>query len=157
MTAAGAAGESEWIDLVTAVAAAEISLETVVAFRDEGVKAHPYTDSVGILTIGVGRNLEDVGLRQDEIDYLLTNDIRVAMLDCKRLCDDFDALSDNRPRALINMAFNPGRSRLAGFRNMSAAIERGDFAEAASPELDSKWARPGGRRANRPAYLLRKR
>lgn len=124
--------------------------------RDEGVKAHPYTDSVGILTIGVGRNLEDVGLRQDEIDYLLTNDIRVAMLDCKRLCDDFDALSDNRQRALINMAFNLGRSRLAGFKNMWAAIERGDFAEAASQALDSKWARQVGSRANRIADLLEK-
>ena len=124
--------------------------------RDEGVKAHPYTDSVGILTIGVGRNLEDVGLRQDEIDYLLANDVRVAMIDCKRLCDDFDGLSDNRQRALINMAFNLGRPRLAAFKNMWAAIERGDFAEAASQALDSKWARQVGSRASRIADLIKK-
>ncbi|MFY0637897.1 flagellar hook-basal body complex protein FliE [Maricaulis maris] len=40
MTAAGAAGEAELIDVVTAVSAAEISLETVVAVRDEVVKAY---------------------------------------------------------------------------------------------------------------------
>ena len=40
MTAAGAAGEAELIEVVTAVSAAEISLETVVAVRDEVVKAY---------------------------------------------------------------------------------------------------------------------
>ena len=124
--------------------------------RDEGVTAHPYEDSVGILTIGVGRNLQDVGLRKDEIDYLLANDVRVAMIDCKILFDDFDGLSDNRQRALINMAFNLGRPRLAAFKNMWAAIERGDFSEAASQALDSKWARQVGSRANRIADLIEK-
>ena len=30
---------------------------------DEGVRLKPYRDSVGILSVGVGRNLEDRGLR----------------------------------------------------------------------------------------------
>jgi lysozyme len=45
---------------------------------DEAVRAKLYKDSVGKWTIGVGRNLDDVGLRPDEIDYLLDNDVRVA-------------------------------------------------------------------------------
>ncbi|GLK51530.1 flagellar hook-basal body complex protein FliE [Maricaulis virginensis] len=40
MTAAAAAGEAELLDVVTAVSAAEISLETVVAVRDEVVRAY---------------------------------------------------------------------------------------------------------------------
>ncbi|WP_138511520.1 flagellar hook-basal body complex protein FliE [Maricaulis alexandrii] len=40
MSAAAAAGEAELLDVVTAVSAAEISLETVVAVRDEVVRAY---------------------------------------------------------------------------------------------------------------------
>ena len=43
--------------------------------RDESVKQFVYTDSEGIPTIGVGRNLRDRGLSPDEIDYLLNNDV----------------------------------------------------------------------------------
>ena len=37
----------------------------------EGRRAFPYRDSVGKLTIGVGRNLSDRGLSEGEIDQLL--------------------------------------------------------------------------------------
>jgi flagellar hook-basal body complex protein FliE len=40
MTAAAAVGDAELIDVVTAVSAAELSLETVVAVRDEVVRAY---------------------------------------------------------------------------------------------------------------------
>ena len=40
MTAAAATGQAEMVDVVTAVSAAEISLETVVAVRDEVVRAY---------------------------------------------------------------------------------------------------------------------
>ena len=43
----------------------------------EGVEHKPYTDTVGKLTIGVGRNLDDRGLSDDEIDYILANDIKI--------------------------------------------------------------------------------
>lgn len=40
MSAAAATGDAELLDVVTAVSAAEISLETVVAVRDEVVRAY---------------------------------------------------------------------------------------------------------------------
>jgi flagellar hook-basal body complex protein FliE len=40
MTAASATGQAELIDVATAVSAAEISLETMVAVRDEVVRAY---------------------------------------------------------------------------------------------------------------------
>ena len=43
--------------------------------RDEGFKDKPYTCSAGKISIGIGRNLEDVGLSRDEILYLYRNDI----------------------------------------------------------------------------------
>ena len=35
--------------------------------RDEGVCSRPYSDSLGFLTVGVGRNLEDVGISLREL------------------------------------------------------------------------------------------
>ena len=40
MTAAAAAGQAEMVDVVTAVAAAEVQLETVVAVRDQVIRAY---------------------------------------------------------------------------------------------------------------------
>ena len=43
--------------------------------RDEGVVFTLYKCSAGKNTIGVGRNLDDRGITEDESDYLLSNDI----------------------------------------------------------------------------------
>ena len=43
----------------------------------EGVKNKVYKDHLGIETIGVGRNLVDRGLSDEEVDYLLGNDITI--------------------------------------------------------------------------------
>ena len=45
--------------------------------RDEGVKLNPYKCTAGKLTIGVGRNLDDVGITEEESDMLLKNDLCV--------------------------------------------------------------------------------
>ena len=44
----------------------------------EGVKRHVYLCSAGYETLGVGRNVSQsgLGLSDDEIDYLLDNDIK---------------------------------------------------------------------------------
>ena len=122
---------------------------------DEGVKAKPYKDTVGKLTVGVGRNLDDVGLRTDEINYLLDNDIQQAEADAKTLFTNFDALSDARKAVLVNMSFNLGLSRLSGFKNFKAAVEAGAFEQAAVEMLSSKWAEQVGARATRLAKAMR--
>ena len=45
--------------------------------RHERLRLKPYTDTVGKLTIGVGRNLTDMGLTQDEVLLLLQVQRRV--------------------------------------------------------------------------------
>lgn len=123
---------------------------------DEGVRSHLYKDSVGVWTIGVGRNLQSTGLRQSEINYLLTNDIQTAMQDCQAVCANFEALTENRQRVLVNMAFNLGRSRLEKFRMTLAAIEAEDWATAATEMMDSRWAKQVGARAVRLAEMMEK-
>ena len=43
--------------------------------KHEGYQKKAYEDSVGVVSIGVGRNLDDLGLSDEEIMYLLNNDI----------------------------------------------------------------------------------
>ena len=47
--------------------------------QHEGLETHAYTDTVGKVTIGVGRNIDPnggLGLSDDEIDYLLAKDVK---------------------------------------------------------------------------------
>lgn len=122
---------------------------------DEGVKRFPYRDTVGKLSIGVGRNLDDVGLAEDEINFLLNNDIYRAEITARTLCAGFDRLSDARKAVLINMAFNLGQTRLAGFRRFLEAVKELDWEQAAKEMLDSRWSQQVGQRAVRLANQMR--
>ena len=122
---------------------------------DEGSKSHPYRDTVGILTIGVGRNLESVGLRQDEISLMLRNDSAAADKDAQALVPSFQALSDQRKAVLVNMCFNLGRSRLSAFVRFLGAVSDGRFNDAADEMLASMWAVQVGQRAQRLAKMMR--
>lgn len=124
--------------------------------RDEGFRKTVYLDSEGIETIGVGRNLRDRGLSEDEINLLLRNDIETAILDAIDVLPcSFHSLTDARQRVLVNMCFNLGRPRLRKFKKMLAAVEREDYETAAAEMLNSKWARQVGPRAVRLADMMR--
>ena len=95
--------------------------------RHEGRRQFPYYDTRGKLTIAVGRNLTDRGLADDEIDYLFANDLIIALQICQDLYPCFASFTPARQAALISMAFNLGKPRLARFRRMRAAINRGNW------------------------------
>jgi lysozyme len=122
---------------------------------DEGVRTKPYRDTVGKLSLGVGRNLDDKGLSMLEIDFLLENDLTDAERDARSLVVTFDKLSDARKAVLLNMALNLGRSRLAGFKRFLEAIHAEAWEQAAAEMLDSKWAAQTGDRAKRLAQQMR--
>lgn len=123
--------------------------------RDEGIRLKPYTDSVGKLTIGIGRNLDDRGISLLEAKQLLENDIAAVVEELDNRLGWWKGLSEPRQRALANMAFNMGVPRLLGFEKMLRALEAGDGEKAALEALDSRWARQVGDRAQRIAELLR--
>ena len=122
--------------------------------RDEGQKNFPYKDSTGILTIGVGRNLEDRGLSDDEVSILLGNDLVWVADDLDREVPWWRDMPETKQRALANMCFNLGMPRLSKFKLMLTALEAGDWVEAANQALDSRWADQVGERANRIAELF---
>lgn len=123
--------------------------------QDEGKRKRPYRCTAGKLSVGVGRNLDDRGLRDDEIELMLKNDVAESIGECRRLFRMFDSLNAVRQEVLVNMMFNLGFSRLSGFKKMHAALEEGNFVEASRQMLDSKWASDVGSRADRLAKAMR--
>jgi len=120
----------------------------------EGVEKFPYKCTAGYLTIGVGRNIEERGLLDDEIDFLLDNDIEVVMNEVAVTFDWFFDLSEIRQRVVADMIFNLGLPRFKQFKNMIAALEAGDWTEASNQMMDSKWAQQVGLRASRLAEMM---
>lgn len=123
--------------------------------RDEGLRLKPYTDSVGKLSIGVGRNLDDNGITEAEAFRMLRTDVLTAESEVSALkC--YRALNDARKAVLVNMVFNLGISRFLGFQKMIAAMNAGDFERAAAEMLDSKWAAQVHDRARRLSEQMTK-
>ena len=125
--------------------------------RHEGRVRHAYQDHLGFWTIGIGRLIDERrggGLSDDEIDYLLNNDINRITDDLPRRLPFWGRLTESQQIALVSMAFQLGVSGLMGFRKMLAALERGDIETAKAEALDSKWAWQTTNRARDVVGLL---
>lgn len=128
-------------------------IDTLV--RHEGLRRLAYEDSVGVLTIGVGRNIEEVGLSDDEIYYLLKNDIRRCETELDNSFRWYKDLDQVRQEAMINLCFNLGITRLRKFKLALRAMEVKDYEDAADEFLDSLWATQVGQRAVEVTYMIR--
>lgn len=142
----------------------------------EGDKLTPYRDTKGFLTVGRGFNLDAVGARttcellgvdwlstfalknaitQQQSDAIFEYQVKELLPMVHHYVPNFDLLSDNRQLAIMDLAW-AGIGVLEQFRNMRAAIVRGDFDTAAKEMLDSKWAKDvKEHRANGDAQMLR--
>lgn len=123
--------------------------------RDEGERLKPYRDTVGKLTIGVGRNLDDVGISEAEVDFLLMSDVGRAEGGLDANCPWWRQLDETRQRVLLNMAFNLGIGGLLKFHDTLAAVQAGNWNAAADGMLNSAWAKQVGFRATRLANMMR--
>jgi len=121
----------------------------------EGLRLKVYTDSLGIETIGVGRNLRDKGISEEEAVMLLNRDISDAIEDVMHVCSVYTQLSRPRQLVLVSMAFNLGRARLGKFVRFLAAVHLGQWDEAAEEMLQSIWAIQVGQRAVTLAKMMR--
>ena len=134
----------------------------------EGMVLTVYKDSLGIDTIGIGRNLKDRGISREELDYLdipsmevvyehgiseadarylALNDIAIVENELCRVHNCVENLDSVRQLVLMDMAFNMGVPRLCKFKLMWNAIHEQNWEAASREMLDSKWARQVGRRA----------
>lgn len=139
---------------------------------NEGCKLKSYRDTVGKLTIGIGRNLDDnpltieeqcyVGhncrtlfISNDQAAYLCRNDLKKVRADLDRELPWWRDLNPDRQYVMIDLCFNMGLKTLLTFKRTLDSIAQGYYVRAAEQLLQSKYAKQVGIRAERNAYALR--
>jgi lysozyme len=115
--------------------------------RHEGMELKPYKCTSDKLTIGIGRNLEDVGISEKEAEMLLQNDVQQVTAQLKEKFPWVLQLDEVRFAALINFTFNVGIGTASKFVNAMALLKAGNYDTAADEFLDSRWAKQVGQRA----------
>lgn len=135
---------------------------------NEGRRRFPYDDRTGKplapgdtlkgnLTIGCGRNLSRVGLRDHEITIMMRNDLCEADEDLRQHFRWTQALSDAQYHALLDLRCQLGPS---GFRTFNRpggtlyALAAGELRKACAGLRASKWARQVPARAVRIIRML---
>ena len=132
---------------------------------DEGVKHIIYLDHLGYPTVGCGHLIQpddeeygkEVGstITEARCSALFASDIDGVLADCGRLYATFSDLPEEAQKIIANMMFNMGLTRLSKFKKMKAAVEKGDFEEAANQMHDSKWRKQVPNRAERLINRMR--
>lgn len=139
---------------------------------NEGVRNKAYYCPAGKLTIGIGRNLDDNPLTEEEIAYIghncrtlfISNDQAAYLCrnDLKKVRADLDKhlpwwrdLNPDRQYVMIDLCFNMGVKTLLTFKRTLDSIARGYYVRAAEQLLQSKYAKQVGIRAKRNAYAMR--
>ena len=115
--------------------------------RHEGLRLTPYKCTADKWTIGVGRNLEDVGISEQEAEMLLQNDIQRASDQLTKTFPWTLELDEVRLAALINFTFNVGIGTVSKFVNAMALLKAKNYDMAADEFLNSRWAKQVGQRA----------
>ena len=125
--------------------------------RHEGFRKHPYKCTADKLTIGVGRNLDDVGITKAEAMVLLENDVATYQAAAESFVGNEEAwalMGEERQAVVVNMAFNLGAVRLGYFKKFRKALVERNYVAAAKEMLDSKWARQVGGRSGELALRM---
>ncbi|GAB6125021.1 glycoside hydrolase family protein [Humidesulfovibrio idahonensis] len=119
--------------------------------KDEGMRLKAYPDQYDNITIGRGHNLTanpvpgiparlGTVITMDQALRLAEHDLQKAVSEVYSRVPFAVDLAPARFDVLVMMAFNLGIDGLLGFHNMLAAVQKGNFEEAARQMLASKWA-----------------
>ena len=134
-------------------------LRTLLALH-EGREKYPYKDTRGILTIGIGHNLQE-GLSDEAIDFIFEEDLSNKLQDAETL-PWFDELDEVRKAAILDMLFNMGLPTFRRFRRTIDFMAAGMYTEASEeilrgsrPDGKSHYYAQVGKRAERISAMLR--
>ena len=126
---------------------------------DEGQVNEIYKDHLGYPTFGIGHLVlesdpefgQEVGtpVSGDRVVECFVNDLQTVIEDCKKLHDGWDGYPEEVKQVVANMMFNMGLTRLSKFKNHNAALQCGDWKEAAVEGRDSRWYKQVTNRAER--------
>ena len=133
---------------------------------DEGVVYEIYKDHLGYPTFGIGHLvLEDdaenglpvgTAVTEDRVNDCFVQDLQSVIKDCKKLHDGWDGYPEEAKQIIANMMFNMGLTRLSKFNKHNAALQSGDWKEAAVEGRDSRWYKQVTVRAERLMGRLEK-
>jgi len=143
--------------------------------QHENSKPYAYKDTAGHPTIGIGFNLDDkdnkkilsgmgynvkdviagkVRLTEPVIKELYDTSIAKATKDATNWVPNLAEQPENVQKAIIDMSFNLGATKLAGFVKTREALINKDYKEASKQMLDSDWAKQVGKRAKNLSALV---
>jgi len=122
----------------------------------EGLRLKPYRDIIGKLTIGIGRNLEDVGITEDEAFLMLVNDINRCESELIEIFgkDEFLLYPEPVRVVLYDMIFNLGKPKFLKFKKMIQAVKDKDWYVMIREMRDSKWCRQLSKRCDNNSNLI---
>lgn len=117
--------------------------------QHEGIRLKPYKCPAGRTTIGVGRNLDDRGISNDEAVYLLHNDIEEVLVDLNRIFPEYFLYQESIQLVLADMRFNLGHDGFLKFKKLIIATKKWDWKTMIQEMVDSQWyAQVGDRGKN---------
>lgn len=112
--------------------------------RHEGFCSTAYACTAGYITIGYGRNIDPdggLGITEQEATVLLNHDIDRVFRELDRACPWWSACPAEVRMAMVDLAFNLGLPTFMKFKKMLAALQQGDWIEAGSQVINSRYAR----------------
>ena len=127
--------------------------------RNEALVLHAYTDTVGILTIGYGRNIhpgKGPGITRAEAEAMLANDIAAADRALAIKYVFYLGLNQVRKAVMMDLYHNLGSAGLDGFKKFLAAMRSADYVTAAAELRDSRYYTQVTKRAERNAQMIEK-
>jgi lysozyme len=128
----------------------------------EGIRHVVYRDTRGILTIGIGCNLERPGiyerikacgadfasicngtqaLQHPQVEALFADDLYDAIAGARKAVTNFESLPTGVQSVVVDMVFNLGESGFRKFVKAIECLEKCDFRGAAAEMRDSRWAK----------------
>lgn len=146
---------------------AEVSLIAADLRRMEGFRSVA-DNKDGNWTIGYGENLsaqskepitagdvKDMRFTPQEANARMISRVAQMSAELSQRLKFWGKLSTNQRRALVNMSYQNGvQGVVVGFKDMIAALARGDTKEAVREALDSDWARTFKTRAAQVTAML---
>ena len=121
--------------------------------REEGLELKLYKCPADHWTIGVGRNLESRGISEATAYQMLDEDIDLCIDELKVSIKHFGVYPEPIQKALVDLCFNMGISRLLHFKKTLEYLEEGlttgNYTKAAVELMNSNYATQLPARAQR--------
>lgn len=128
--------------------------------QHEGYLGKIYIDSLGKRTIGYGHLLTEdddfvdgIIYDKDILENLFEKDFAKAVKGADELLIDYDVKLPVR-EVIIEMVFQLGKSGVAKFKNMFAALKNKDYIRAAAEMINSNWYRQSPNRCEELSQIV---